>query len=97
MKRTLYILTFFLTSLFSSLSHAQVTSWENSPLNYQNSPLNYNNSPLNYQNSPINYNSNNGVYDNSGKRIGYEVTAPSGVTNIFDNNGNRTGYSPSKR
>ena len=83
---------------------AQVTSWENSPLNYQNSPLNYenspmnyNNSPMNYQNSPMNYNSNNGVYDNSGKRIGYEVTAPSGVTNVFDNNGNRIGYSPAKK
>ena len=67
---------------FSLGAFAQVTSWENSPLNYQNSPMNYN--------------SNNGVYDNSGKRIGYEVTAPSGVTNVFDNNGNRIGYSPSK-
>jgi len=82
----------------------QVTSWENSPLNYNNSPLNYNNSPLNYnnsplnyQNSPLNYNSNNGVYDNGGKRIGYEVTAPTGVTNVFDNQGNRIGYSPSKK
>ena len=80
---------------------AQVTSWENSPYNYNNSPLNYNNSslnynnsPLNYQNSPLNYNSNNGVYDNSGNRIGYEVKAPSGVTNVFDNSGNRMGYSP---
>ncbi|WP_205627506.1 hypothetical protein [Polynucleobacter yangtzensis] len=52
---------------------------------------------MNYQNSPMNYNSNNGVYDNNGKRIGYEVTAPSGVTNVFDNNGNRIGYSPAKR
>ena len=69
---------------------AQVTSWDNSPMNY-------NNSPMNYQNSPMNYNSNNGVYDNNGKRIGYEVTAPSGVTNVFDNNGNRIGYSPAKR
>ena len=85
-------------------AHAQVTSWDNSPYNYNNSPLNYNNSslnynnsPLNYQNSPLNYNSNNGVYDNSGKRIGYEVTAPTGVTNVFDNQGNRIGYSPSKK
>ena len=82
-------------------AHAQVTSWDNSPYNYNNSPLNYNNSslnynnsPLNYQNSPLNYNSNNGVYDNSGNRIGYEVKAPSGVTNVFDNSGNRMGYSP---
>ena len=68
-------------------AYAQVTSWDNSPYNY-------NNSPLNYQNSPLNYNSNNGVYDNSGNRIGYEVKAPSGVTNVFDNSGNRMGYSP---
>lgn len=97
MKHILYTLTFFLTSLVGSLSHAQVTSWENSPMNYQNSPMNYENSPMNYNNSPMNYNSNNGVYDNSGKRIGYEVTAPSGVTNVFDSNGNRIGYSPAKR
>jgi hypothetical protein len=93
-----------ITALASPLARAQVTSWDNSPynynnspLNYNNSPLNYNNSPLNYQNSPLNYNSNNGVYDNEGKRIGYEVTAPTGVTNVFDNQGNRIGYSPSKK
>lgn len=45
----------------------------------------------------MNYNSNNGIYDNNGKRIGYEVMAPSGVTNVFDNSGNRIGYSPAKR
>jgi hypothetical protein len=39
----------------------------------------------------------NGVYDNSGSRIGYEVKAPSGVTNYFDNSGNRIGYTPAKR
>ena len=85
-------------------AHAQETSWDNSPynynnstLNYNNSPLNYNNSPLNYQKSPLNYNSNTGVYDNSGNRIGYEVKAPTGVTNVFDNQGNRIGYSPSKK
>ena len=101
MKHTLYIITFFIGNLVSILSFAQVTSWDNSPYNYNNSPLNYNNSslnynnsPLNYQNSPLNYNSNNGVYDNSGNRIGYEVKAPSGVTNVFDNSGNRMGYSP---
>lgn len=93
-----------ITALASPLASAQVTSWENSPLNYNNSPLNYNNSPLNYnnsplnyQNSPLNYNSSNGVYDNSGKHIGYEVTAPTGVSNVFDNQGNRIGYSPSKK
>jgi hypothetical protein len=105
MKKAIIKSTLLVGSVFFSLgAFAQVTSWENSPLNYQNSPLNYQNSPLNYNNSPLNYqnsslnfNSNNGVYDNSGKRIGYEVTAPSGVTNVFDNNGNRIGYSPSKK
>jgi len=72
-------------------------NYKNSELNYNNSPLNYNNSPLNYNNSPLNYNANNGVYDNQGNRIGYEVQSPQGVTNVFDNNGNRIGYSPSKR
>ena len=76
---------------------AQVTSWENSPFNYNNSQYNYNNSPYNYNNSQYNYNANNGVYDNQGNRIGYEVQSPQGVTNVFDNNGNRIGYSPSKR
>ena len=57
----------------SSIGNTQITSWENSPLNYNNSPMNYNNSPMNYNNSPMNYNnspmnynSNNGVYDNNG-------------------------------
>ena len=72
-------------------------NYQNSELNYQNSSLNYQNSPLNYQNSSMNYNANNGIYDNNGNRVGYEVKAPSGVTNFFDNNGNRIGYSPSKR
>ena len=80
---------------------AQVTSWDNSPLNYNNSQFNYdnssynyNNSPFNYNNSQFNYNANNGVYDNSGNRIGYETQSPTGVTNVFDNNGNRIGYLP---
>jgi hypothetical protein len=111
MKRTslsLTLVSYGLTALVAcfAMNHAsaQVTSWDNSPYNYNNSPLNYNNSslnynnsPLNYQNSPLNYNSNNGVYDNSGNRIGYEVKAPTGVTNVFDNQGNRIGYSPSKK
>ena len=66
------------------------------PLNYNNSPMNYQNSPLNYQNSPLNYNATNGVYDNSGNRVGYETKSSEGVRNYFDNNGNRVGYSPSK-
>jgi len=83
---------------------AQVTNLDNSPYNIQNSPYNmdnspYNmrNSPYNMENSPYNTNSTNGVYDNAGGRIGYEVKAPSGVTNYFDNGGNRIGYSPAKK
>lgn len=90
--------------LLSALGHAQITTFENSPYNMQNSPYNMENSPYNMKNSPYNmdnspYNTNakNGVYDNSGNRIGYEVRAPSGVTNFFDNNGNRIGYSPAKQ
>lgn len=104
MKFTHSLFPRFLACFISTTAltaQAQVTSWDNSPLNYNNStlnynnsPLNYNNSPLNYQNSPLNYNSTNGVYDNSGNRIGYQTQAPSGVTNVFDNNGNRIGYSP---
>ena len=48
-------------------------------------------------NSAYNVSSKNGVYDNTGNRIGYEVKAPSGVTNYFDNSGNRIGYTPAKR
>lgn len=69
----------------------------NSELNPNNSSLNPRNSPLNPNNSPLNPNSTNGVYDNSGNRVGYEVKAPSGVVNYFDNSGNRTGYSPAKK
>ena len=83
---------------------AQVTNLDNSPYNMQNSPYNMDNSPYNMRNSPYNMdnsrynmNSTNGVYDNSGNRIGYEVKAPSGVTNYFDNSGNRIGYTPAKK
>ena len=83
---------------------AQVATLDNSPYNMQNSPYNMDNSPYNMRNSPYNmdnspYNASatNGVYDNNGSRIGYEVKAPSGVTNYFDNSGNRIGYTPSKR
>jgi hypothetical protein len=103
MKLLLTVFVLVQIILFAKTSMAQTTNWNNSPLNYQNSQLNYNNSslnynnsPLNYQNSPLNASSTNGVYDNRGNRIGYEVQSPQGVTNIFDNNGNRIGYSPSK-
>jgi hypothetical protein len=68
----------------------------NSSYNMENSPYNMRNSPYNMDNSPYNMNATNGVYDNSGNRIGYEVKAPSGVTNYFDNSGNRIGYTPAK-
>ena len=69
----------------------------NSSYNMENSPYNMRNSPYNMDNSPYNMSATNGVYDNSGNRIGYEVKAPSGVTNYFDNSGNRIGYTPAKR
>ena len=102
-----YLLTLLITAqlvTFTGTASAQVTNLDNSPYNMQNSPYNMENSPYNMRNSPYNmdnsaYNVNakNGVYDNSGSRIGYEVKAPSGVTNYFDNAGNRIGYTPSKR
>ncbi len=70
-------------------------NWTNSPNNFDNSPNNWINSPNNWNNSPNNFSATNGVYDNRGNRIGYEVPAPSGVVNYFDNSGNRIGYKPS--
>jgi hypothetical protein len=72
-------------------------NWVNSPNNWENSSNNWVNSPNNFNNSPNNFSSSNGVYDNRGNRIGYEVPAPSGVINYFDNSGNRMGYKPSSR
>ena len=72
-------------------------NWQNSQNNFNNSPYNWQNSPYNYNNSPNNFNATNGVYDNQGNRLAYEVQAPTGVTNYFDNSGNRIGYTPSKR
>ena len=60
---------------------------QNSPYNMDNSPYNMRNSPYNMDNSAYNASATNGVYNNSGNRIGYEVKAPSGVTNYFDNTG----------
>jgi hypothetical protein len=68
-------------------------NWANNANNFNNTAMDYNNSPFNYQNSPMNYNSTNGVYDNRGNRIGYEVQSSQGTVNYFDNNGNRIGYS----
>ena len=53
-------------------------NWVNSPNNFDNSSNNWVNSPNNFNNSPNNFSATNGVYDNRGNRIGYEVTAPSG-------------------
>ena len=72
-------------------------NWVNSPNNWENSSNNWVNSPNNFNNSPNNFSSTNGVYDNRGNRIGYEVPAPSGVVNYFDNSGNRMGYKPADR
>jgi hypothetical protein len=76
---------------------ASTYNWENNPNNYNNSPYNWQNSPYNYSNSVNNFNATNGVYDNKGNRLAYEVQAPTGVTNYFDNSGNRIGYTPSRR
>lgn len=91
-------------SLASVVQAQQALNWNDSPYNYQNSQLNYDNSPNNYQNSPYNfdnsaynYSAYNGVYDNTGNRIGYEVRAPSGVTNIYSNDGRRIGYVPAQQ
>ena len=73
------------------------SNFQNSLDNFNNSPSNFNNSPNNFNNSPNNFNATNGVYDNQGNRIGYEVQAPSGVTNIFSNEGRRMGYVPAQQ
>jgi hypothetical protein len=72
-------------------------NWVNSPNNFDNSSSNWVNSPNNFNNSPNNFGATNGVYDNRGNRIGYEVPAPSGVINYFDNSGNRIGYKPANK
>lgn len=80
-------------------AQADVTSWNNSPMNYQNSemnyensPMNYNNSPMNYENSPMNYNSERIIRDNSGQATGYAVPKSDGGVNYFDMEGHREGY-----
>jgi hypothetical protein len=104
MKYLLTIFFFAQAALYAQKSFAQVANLDNSPYNMQNSQYNMENSPYNMRNSPYNmdnsaYNTSakNGVFDNAGNRIGYEVKAPSGVTNYFDNSGNRIGYTPSRR
>jgi len=85
--------------LSSGMSWADITNWDNNPMNYENSemnyensPMNYNNSPMNYQNNPMNYNSDRIIRDNSGHAMGYEVPKPDGGVNYFDLQGHRRGY-----
>jgi hypothetical protein len=85
--------------LYSGVASAQVTNWDNSPMNFKNSDMNWNNSSSNFKNSPYNwetseynFNTKAGVYDNSGNRLGYETMNKDGVLNYYDNSGNRTAY-----
>lgn len=97
MKYLIAIVLITQAALFARSAIAQAVPFSASAYNFENSPNNFNNSPYNFNNSPNNFNATNGVYDNSGNRIGYGVTTPSGVTNFIDNNGNRSGYKPSSR
>ena len=97
MKYLIAIILITQAALFARSVVAQVVPFSASAYNFENSPNNFNNSPYNFNNSPNNFNATNGVYDNKGNRLAYEVTAPTGVTNYFDNNGNRIGYTPSRR
>jgi len=104
MKYLVIMLLITQFALFARTASAQAVpfsasayNWDNSPNNFNNSPYNWQNSPYNYNNSANNFNATNGVYDNKGNRLAYEVQAPTGVTNYFDNSGNRIGYTPSRR
>lgn len=80
-------LSLFLLLPFFALAQG-VMNFNYSPNNWVNSPNNFDNSSNNWVNSPNNFNNfgaTNGVYDNRGNRISYEVPAPSGVINYFDN------------
>jgi hypothetical protein len=97
--RKLPRLTALAAILAGPIVQADITSWNNSPMNYQNSemnyensPLNYNNSPMNYENSSLNYNSERIIRDNSGQAIGYAVPKSDGGVNYFDMEGHREGY-----
>lgn len=103
MKMKLQIILAVVSLMIASCSAQaqQAMNWNDSPNNFQNSlnnfdnsPNNFNNSPNNWNNSPNNFSATNGVYDNRGNRIGYEVQAPSGVTNVYSNDGRRMGYVP---
>ena len=90
MKYLVIMLLVTQLALFARTASAQAVPFSASAYNWQNNPYNYNN-------SANNFNATNGVYDNKGNRLAYEVQAPTGVTNYFDNSGNRIGYTPSRR
>lgn len=80
-------------------SSADVTNWDNNPMNFENSemnfensPMNFNNSPMNFENSPMNFNSERVIRDNSGNPLGYEVPKPNGGVNYYDLEGHRKAY-----
>ncbi len=99
MKKLMTVFLFAPTLVFAQVINFNNSpnNWVNSANNWDNSPNNFNNSPNNFNNSPNNFSATNGVYDNRGNRIGYEVPAPSRVINYFDNSGNRIGYKPTGR
>ncbi len=104
MKNSLIGLILIAATAHGSAIAQQSPNWNDNPNNFQNSlnnwdnsPNNWNNNPNNWNNSPNNFGATNGVYDNRGNRIGYEVQAPSGVTNIYTNDGRRTGYVPAQQ
>ena len=104
MKTLIRLLSVCLLGLYTGNALAQYVpfsasafNWQNNANNFNNSPYNWSNSPYNFENSNNNFNATNGLYDNKGNRIAYQVQAPTGVTNFFDNSGNRIGYTPSKR
>lgn len=78
---------------------AQTSIWENNPYNFKNNELNYANTSYDYSNSQYNWENNefnvtarNGMYDNSGDRIGYETVNRYGTRNFYDDYGNRIAY-----
>jgi hypothetical protein len=79
--------------------HSDLTSWDQSPMNFENSeynfensPMNFNNSPGNFLNSPMNWGSDRIIRDNEGHAEGYAVPKPGGGINYFDLEGHRKGY-----
>jgi hypothetical protein len=85
--------------IFFESGFADVTNWDNNPMNFENSemnfensPMNFENSPMNFKNSPNNFNSDRIIRDNSGHAMGYEVPKPDGGVNYYDFQGHRRGY-----